>query len=89
MVEDDLMAALTNRRIAGAMLDVFHDEPLPQDSPLWTTTNLFVSPHMSGDYSACYEDMVDQFLANLENFVAGSDLTNVVDKELGFVSTSG
>lgn len=85
VIEDDLKAALRQARIAGALLDVFAEEPVPDDSPLWDTANLMVSPHMSGDYAAAQEDMVKQFLANLEKFVADEALMNVVDKELGFV----
>lgn len=87
VVEDDLRTALSSKLFAGAMLDVFHEEPVAEDSPLWDTPNLMLSPHMSGDYSLAEHDMVQQFLANLEKFLAGEELTNVVNKDLGFVET--
>ena len=73
--------------IAGAMLDVFHEEPLPPSSPLWETPNLFVSPHMSGDYTNYKADVAKQFLENLRRYRAGEELFNVVDKKLGFVAS--
>ncbi|MGI9407532.1 MAG: D-2-hydroxyacid dehydrogenase, partial [Hyphomicrobiaceae bacterium] len=83
--ESDLRTAITEKQIAGAMLDVFQEEPLPNTSPLWDLPGLVVSPHMSGDYAASQRDMVIQFLDNLERFMAGKDLVNVVNKNLGFV----
>jgi phosphoglycerate dehydrogenase-like enzyme len=83
--EEALVTALNAGQIAGAMLDVFQDEPLPQASPLWTVPNLMISPHMSGDYKSAPRDMVAQFLENLERFIAGELLANVVNKKLGFV----
>ena len=83
--EAALLAALNDGQIAGAMLDVYRQEPLGEDSPLWTAPNLTVSPHMSGDYASSQADMAAQFLANLDRFIAGQPLANVVDKQLGFV----
>ena len=83
--EAALIAALEESSIAGAGLDVFATEPLPDDDPIWTTPNLLVSPHISGDFIGHQEAMVDQFLDNLERFVGGRPLTNVVDKEAGYV----
>lgn len=82
-----LLDALKSGRVAGAMLDVFHTEPLPEDSPFWTAPNLFVSPHMSGDYKDYQIDMVAQFLDNLARYAGDGSLVNVVDKKLGFVSS--
>lgn len=82
-----LIRALENGDIAGAMLDVFREEPLPAADPLWQAPNLVVSPHMSGDYSDFHRDMVRQFVDNLANYRQGTALFNVVDKQLGFVPT--
>ena len=82
--ETALLSSLTAGKIAGAMLDVFQTEPLPADHPLWNAPNLFVSPHMSGDYAEHKRDMAQQFLDNLELYAAGKTLNNVVDKTLGF-----
>ena len=87
VVERDLVASLGNNEIAGAMRDVFEVEPLSDASPLWGLPNVVISPHMSGDYSKSLEDLVKQFLENLERYVAGERLENIVQKELGFVCT--
>lgn len=87
VIEPDLVNALEVGTIAGAMLDVFRTEPLPADSPLWTTPNLFVSPHLSGDYAEYPVEIAQMFFDNLEAYAAGRDLANVVDKQLGFVRT--
>lgn len=87
VVEPDLIAALESGHLAGAMLDVFKTEPLPQTDPLWQAPNIVISPHMSGDYTEFQADMVQLFLKNLQRYKAGDPLLNVVDKSLGFVPT--
>jgi phosphoglycerate dehydrogenase-like enzyme len=84
--ESALLAALSNGTIAGAMLDVFDTEPLPSDSPMWTAPNLFVSPHISGDYKQHKADLAQQFTDNLARYQHGQPLNNTVNKQLGFVS---
>lgn len=86
VVESDLIAALENNDIAGAMLDVFENEPLDESDPIWHAKNLFISPHISGDYSGFQEDMVQQFLDNLDRYQASEPMINIVDKQLGFVA---
>ncbi|WP_399090620.1 D-2-hydroxyacid dehydrogenase [Streptomyces sp. BBFR2] len=83
--EDALVAALRSGRLAGAALDVFQQEPLPPDSPLWQTPGLFVSPHMSGDTLGWREVLAAQFEENFDRWAAGEPLHNVVDKRLGYV----
>ncbi len=85
VVEDDLVAALTKRWIAGAALDVFAHEPLPADSPLWSVPGLLVSPHMSGDTVGWRDELGAQFVELYEAWAAGRPLRNVVDKERGYV----
>jgi phosphoglycerate dehydrogenase-like enzyme len=89
VVEDDLVAALRDGHVAGAALDVFAIEPLPPDSPLWTLPGVIVSPHMSGDITGWRTALVDLFAENLERYRAGEPLRNVVDKTLGYVSSTG
>ncbi len=89
IVQDDLVAALSDGSVAGAALDVFEVEPLPDDSPLWTHPGVIVSPHMSGDIVGWRDTLVDLFVENLDRFVAGRELRNVVDKERGYVSSGG
>jgi phosphoglycerate dehydrogenase-like enzyme len=85
IVEDDLVRALTSGTLAGAALDVFEVEPLPLDSPLWSMPNVMVSPHMSGDYAGFEADMMAVFTGNLDRWLNGRPLFNVVDTELGYV----
>ncbi|MBT2510275.1 D-2-hydroxyacid dehydrogenase [Streptomyces sp. ISL-98] len=85
VVEDDLVAALQKRWIAGAALDVFTDEPLPPESPLWDVPGLIVSPHMSGDTVGWRDELGAQFVELYELWASGSPLPNVVDKKRGYV----
>ncbi|TQM02329.1 D-2-hydroxyacid dehydrogenase [Pseudonocardia kunmingensis] len=89
VVEPDLVEALRAGRIAGAALDVFAAEPLPAGSPLWELPGVIVSPHMSGDLIGWRESLVEVFRDNLARYRAGEPLRNVVDKSLGYVTTSG
>ena len=81
---DAVTRALQERRIAGAALDVFEQEPLPAEHPLWGMENVILTPHMAG-LSAHEEDRrVDVLAENLRRFVAGEPLLNVVDKAGGY-----
>jgi len=82
--EQALADALEAGNLAGAALDVFATEPLPQDSPLWEREDVIVSPHMSGDVTGSEEELIDLFVDNLRRFVAGEALRNVVDKQRGY-----
>lgn len=82
--EADLIAALKNGEIAGAGLDVFEEEPLPADSPLWALENVIVTAHYSGATPRYVERVLDIFLDNLERYKRGEPLKNVVDKKLGY-----
>jgi phosphoglycerate dehydrogenase-like enzyme len=86
IVETDLAAALGAGKIAGAALDVFEVEPLPEASPLWSMPNVLVSPHMSGDYVGFEVDMMTVFTDNLARWLAGQPLHNLVDPALGYVA---
>ncbi|MCX3063386.1 D-2-hydroxyacid dehydrogenase [Streptomyces beihaiensis] len=85
VVEKDLLAALEHGRLAGAALDVFRQEPLPADSPLWDAPNLLVSPHMSADTVSWLDDLAAVFADNFARWRTGRPLRNVVDKKLGYV----
>ncbi|MGW2086700.1 D-2-hydroxyacid dehydrogenase [Streptomyces sp. NPDC001880] len=85
VVEDDLAEALRRRWIAGAALDVFEQEPLESQSPLWDVPDLIVSPHMSGDTAGWRDRLSEQFVAMYELWAAGEPLPNVVDKQRGYV----
>jgi phosphoglycerate dehydrogenase-like enzyme len=86
--EPALVRALADGRIAGAALDVFEEEPLPADSPLWDMPNVIVFPHVSGNVAGWRESVVELFLENLMRFVRGEGLRNVVDKRLGYPAGS-
>ncbi|MFB7916616.1 D-2-hydroxyacid dehydrogenase [Streptomyces sp. NPDC056061] len=85
VVEEDLADALRKRWIAGAALDVFEQEPLEPDSPLWDVPDLIVSPHMSGDTAGWRDRLGAQFVEMYELRAAGEPLPNVVDKRLGYI----
>ena len=82
--EPALIDALREGRIAAAALDVFAEEPLPAQSPLWTMPNVLVSPHRAGDHDGWMRDVVGLFIDNLRRFVDGRPLRNVVDLRLGY-----
>jgi phosphoglycerate dehydrogenase-like enzyme len=81
---DDLVAALNAQEIAGAALDVYEQEPLPAEHPLWTMPNVLMTPHMAG-YGPYLNDRRFQImLDNCRAFAAGKPLRNVVDKASWF-----
>jgi phosphoglycerate dehydrogenase-like enzyme len=82
--EDALVRALREGWIAGAGLDVFATEPLPEHSPLWDMENVILTAHYAG-MTPCYDDRaLAIFLDNLARYRAGQPLRNIVDKELGY-----
>jgi len=82
-----LVDALRSRRIAGAALDVFADEPLPAVHPFWDMPGVIVSPHMSGDFAGWPAAVSGLFVENFRRWLAGEPLLNVVDKARGYVPT--
>ncbi len=79
-----LIEALRERRLAGAALDVFPEEPLPDDSPLWELPNVIVTPHISGNTPEYDERAVAMFSENLHRYLAGLPLYNQVDPQRGY-----
>ena len=77
---DDLVAALRAGEIAGAALDVYEQEPLPADHPLWTTPNVLMTPHTAGHGPYLDDRRAEVLIDNARRFVAGQPLRNVVDK---------
>jgi phosphoglycerate dehydrogenase-like enzyme len=82
--EAALVRALQEGWIAGAALDVFEREPLPDESPLWDMDNVVVSPHNAGNTEIYAQRTVDLFCENLQRYLAGEKLENVVDPERGY-----
>lgn len=82
--ERALIKALQRGWIAGAGLDVFEKEPLPDDSPLWDMQNVILTPHVSGMTAQYDERAVELFVANLRRYLGGETLINLVDREEGY-----
>ena len=80
----DLIDALKNGQLAGAALDVFPEEPLPQSSPLWQTPGVIISPHISGGSLLYNERAVQLFSDNLTRYLAGLPLYNLFDRNRGY-----
>lgn len=82
--EGEMIAALKEGTIAGAALDVFAEEPLPEDSVLWEMENVIVTPHSAGGFVGFGSAVTDLFLENLTRFVKGEELRNRVDPAEGY-----
>jgi len=85
-IDDVALAdALRTGAIAGAALDAFDQEPLPASHPFWALPNLVLTPHVSGYTPQYFPKMLALFEENLDRFIHGRPLRNVVDKQLGYV----
>ncbi|MDW7615591.1 D-2-hydroxyacid dehydrogenase [Peribacillus simplex] len=84
IVDEDLIESLRNGHIAGAALDVFEVEPLPEDHPFWQLENVMVSPHNAYNSAKHLDRVMELFLKNLKLFSDGKPLKNVVEKGLGY-----
>ena len=82
---DVLCEKLSNNEIAGAILDVFTHEPIEKNSKLWNIPNLVITPHVSSDDNGNYVKLtLDIFIKNLKLFIENKELSNQVDKKLGY-----
>ena len=84
VVEDDLAAAVRAGVIAGAVLDVFVQEPLPVESPLWTTEGITIFPHVGGLHPDRDDTVAALWVDNLRRFAEGRPLREVVDRRRGY-----
>jgi phosphoglycerate dehydrogenase-like enzyme len=82
--EEALTSALIQKLIAGAGLDVFGIEPLPQESVLWDMPNVIISPHIAASMDGYPELATELFCENLRRYISGKKLLNVVDKKTGY-----
>lgn len=82
ILEQDLICALESGLIGGAILDVFEEEPLPTDSPLWNMGNVIITPHHAGP--SVPNEMVAFFLDNLDRWRRGKAMRGTVDRSEGF-----
>lgn len=84
-VEESLLVrALKENWIAGAVLDAFGRQPLPEESELWSLSNVIITPRIAGVTSQKWPAVLSVFKENLRRFLAGEPLNNLVDKELGY-----
>jgi len=83
--EAALAEALRSGRLGAAVLDVFEQEPLPRESPLWELPGLYASAHSSVSVDRYLDDVFDLFVDNVARYASGKPLRNRVDMEaLGF-----
>jgi phosphoglycerate dehydrogenase-like enzyme len=84
IADADLIAAAKAKRIAGAVLDVFRQEPLPADHPFWTAERIVVLPHIGGGHPRRDTVVARLFADNLSRFIDGKPLREVVDRAVGY-----
>jgi len=84
IADADLIAAVTEKRIAGAILDVFRQEPLPPEHPFWGTDGILVLPHIGGGLPTRDGVVAKLFVENLGRFLDGRPLQEVVDRTAGY-----
>lgn len=82
--EEELIKALNQDLIAGAALDVFEEEPLPEGSPFYEMDNVILTPHTSGLFPNYNKEAVEIFKNNLELYFEGKKLLNVIDPRLQY-----
>ena len=84
--EDALADNLESGHIAGASLDVFQTEPLPENNRLWHTKNLLITPHVAGNMTLPYtkDKNVQMFLEDFKNFIEEKPMKYLVDRKLGY-----
>jgi phosphoglycerate dehydrogenase-like enzyme len=79
-----MIAALSQNKIRGAVLDVFATEPLPESNKLWELPNVFVSPHTADRTATWLDETMEKFVENAQIFSKGGQLLNIVDKQRGY-----
>jgi len=82
--DDDLIAAVKAKRLAGAVLDVFRQEPLPAEHPFWKTEGIIVLPHIGGPHPQRDKFVARLLVENLGRFLEGKPLKEVVDRKVGY-----
>ena len=82
VAEDDLLAALDSGALGGALLDVFHEEPLPPNHRLWRHPRVIVTPHVSA--ATLVEDSIAQIAAKIRRLERGESVSGVVDRALAY-----
>ena len=84
IVDADLIEAVQSKRIAGAVLDVFREEPLPSTHPFWQTEGIRVIPHLGGGHPQRAEAVAEVFVENARRYLAGEAMATAVDRTRGY-----
>jgi phosphoglycerate dehydrogenase-like enzyme len=84
IVDDDLIAAVRSKTIAGAVLDVFREEPLPASHPFWKTEGILVLPHIGGGHPDRRAIVAEMFAENARRYLEGRPLDALVDRARGY-----
>lgn len=84
VVEEALIRALKEGWIGGAVLDVYDQEPLPANHPLWEIENVLLSPHCADNTSTWLNEAMELFIENFDRFVRGETLKNIADMKAGY-----
>ena len=86
IVTEDLIKVMNEGHLKAACLDVMDPEPLPKDHLLWTTSRVYITPHISGGYRAGvnYESVTDVVYRNIELVLSGEPPVHTVDRKLGY-----
>ena len=79
-----LIEALKSGHLGGASLDVFPQEPLPADHPLWKTPNVILTPHTSGFRQGHWDEVVELYAENIQRWIKGEPLKYRIEPELGY-----
>jgi len=82
VVEADLIASLNGGHLRAAVLDVFREEPLPKDDPLWSTPGVYITSHTAGPTPD--EAIAEVFKRNFDLYEAGKPLTDAVHADRGY-----
>lgn len=82
--EDALVQSLRSGHLRGAGLDVFREEPLPPESPLWTLSNVLMTPHVSAVGRGFWDRQIRLIEKNIQRYLGGGALLNLVDKDAGY-----
>ncbi len=82
LVEEDLLAAMESGHIRSAVLDVFHQEPLPAQHPFWAQPRITITPHCAG--LASYAERARALARNIERYESGTPMLHVADRHSGY-----
>ena len=82
--ENALLNALNSGHLGGAALDVFSEEPLPAESPLWSNPKIIITPHLAGYSPNMMNQVITLFIENLKRYVNQEELYNLINLQKGY-----